>query len=312
VTEIVELESLVPVIKSPYKITKSILGTTTKVMSDKFVCSSRELNILFDQFRDKVGYFNPTSVGFQYLVSFTDRTHFENNDISVLEKNLASTGKSTDKLILNWVVAHEHDGDENELSITVRISNPINPLIMLQAALSKSPGDIDSLEMEAGSVSVSVNGATQTASEEIFELVGRWIDCCPQPQSITKINTFISKHREKVHAINSWGMPIIYSMASFLFIQKQVPEDAISYVFLLLCGFMLLRTCASKINGMISEWCHMSRMFSLFMLTGGDKNQQTKFSAKATNSTIKLVSSVSVSFLVSIAAGIFVTKLISS
>jgi hypothetical protein len=281
-------------------------------MSDKFVCSPRELAILIDKFREKIGYFNPSKSDFQYLVSFTDKTHYENSDFSVLKKNLEGTGKSTDKLILSWVVTHEHEDNENELSITVRISNPINPFIMLQAALSQSPSDIDSLEMAAGSVSISVNGATQTASEEIFELGGRWIDSGPQPQSITKINTFISTHRGKVHAVNTWLMPIVYSVASFLFIQKQTPESAISFAFLLLCGFMLIRSISSNINSMISDWCHTSRMFSLFMLTGGDQNQQTKFSAKATNSTIKLISSVVVSFLVNLVAAIFVAKLMIS
>ncbi|WP_445356351.1 hypothetical protein ACJJIC_02180 [Microbulbifer sp. ANSA002] len=311
-SDLIELEDLVPAIKSPYKVTKSILGTTTKVMSDKFVCSPRELNILFDKFREKIGYFKPTKIGFQYLISFTDKTHYENTDLTLLESNLASSGKSTDKIILNWIVVHDHDGNENELSITVRISNPINPFVMLQAILSQTPDDIDSLEMETGSVSVSVNGATQTASEEIFELVGRWVDSCPQPQSITKINTLINQHKSKIEAINTWILPIFYSIACFLFLRQLQSQDAIAYAFIMLCGFIVIRSITGKFNEMIYRWCRMSHLFSLFMLTGGDQNQQTKFLADATNSTVKLVASVLASFMVNVAAGFFVAETLIS
>lgn len=295
---------------SPYKITKSVLGTTTKILNDKFICSSKELQILFSSFRDKIDYFNPTDVGFQYLISFTDKTHYENDNLSLLERNLSSTGKCTDKLVLNWNVVHDHAGEENELSITVRISNPINPFLMLQAALSRNPDDVDNIEMEMGSVFVSVTGATQAASEEIFELVGRWIDSCPQPQSITKLNSFLAEHREKVFFLNKWLLPVIYSYASFLFLQKQLLANAVAYSFLFLCGFLLLRSLVSIINRRIDQWCGRSKQFSLFMLTGGDDNQQTKLSARATNSTIKLVLSVIASFLINLSAG-FVVLLLS-
>jgi hypothetical protein len=311
-SEVVQLDNLVSVLKSPYKMTKSILGTTTKVMSEKFICSAKELNILVDKMNEKIVYFHPTKVGFQYLASFTDKTHFENNDLSLLEKNLSSTGKSTDKLILNWVVTHEHDGCENELEITVRISNPINPLVMLQAALSRTPGEIDSLELESGSVSISISGATQTASEEVFELVGRWVDASPKPQNIMKINLFITKYSKIIHFVNMWCLPVLFLIAAFLFIQGQVINDAIAYSAVFICGFFMLRTIAGNVNYMISEWCQMSRMFSLFNLTGGDLNQQTRLSAKATNSAIKLISSVSASFILNVLAGFFVANLFSS
>lgn len=296
---------------SPYKVSSGILGTSTKLMPDKFVLSEKELGLLFDKLRSKFSTFNPSEIDFLYLVSFTDRSHFEHHDLKILHEVLNGSAKKTEKLSLTWTMKHQHDGIENSMLVTIRISNPINPFVMLQAALSKTPGDIENLEVEMSSVSISVQGATQDTSEEIFELVGRWVDACPTPQGITNINTIISNHRKKIKFMNFWVLPLLYSVACFSFLQEINFETAslnnvAPYMFLMICGFMYLRTVTSNVNNWITEWCRSSRLFSLFMLTGGDKNQQTAYAASSMNSTVKLVASVILSFAVNVAAGIFI------
>lgn len=306
-SEVMDARDLADV-SSPYRVTKSFLGTNTKIMSDKFLCSQKEIFGLCESFQEKLSYFKPSKIGFQYLVSFTDNTHFENSNLNRLDGRLSSSGKRTNKLILNWVVVHEFEGEENELSITIRISNPINPLVMLQAALSQSPGDIDNIEMEAGSVSVSVNGATQSVSEEIFELVARWIKGCRKPYSITRINSTISKHRYKIFWLNNWLFPIVYAFGCFFYIKDMEPQVSNSYLFIFLCGFIILKSLSNSVNRNIERWCHTSRMFSLFDMTGGDSNQQTEYAAKSKNSTIKLIGSTFLSLILNLISGYVVAK----
>lgn len=310
--KIADLQDLTPVLSKPYTITRSNLGATTKVINKKFICSIKELRFLFDSMGEKINYFQPSKAGFQYLVSFVDNTHYENNDLSLLEKNLSHSGKSTEKLIMNWVIGHEHEGVENEMSITVRISNPINPLVMLQAIMSKKPGDVDNIEFETGSVCVSVNGATQNTSEEIFSIVGRWTDNCPKPYSITTLNTLINTHSEKIEFLNYWVFPVLFCAVAFLYLKSMPSAEVVPYSFIAFAAFMFFRAAAQNLNRKINGWCHTSRMFSMFMLTGGDSNQQTKFAAKSKNSTIKLVGSVCLSFALNIAAGIVVAFYIDS
>ncbi len=303
------LQDLTPALSSPYTLTRSNLGATTKIINKKFICSIKEVLILSDALREKIKYFQPSKAGFQYLVSFTDNTHYENNDLALLEKNTSHSGKSTEKLILNWVIGHMHDGIENEMSITVRISNPINPFIILQAVMSKNPRDVDNIEFETGSVCISVNGATQNTSEEIFSIVGRWIDSCPKPYDFTTINMAIRKHSNKIEFMNYWILPILFCVIVFLYL-KNIQSSMVSpYVFLALSSFILLRAASQILNNKIENWCHTSRTFSMFMLTGGDSNQQSQFAAKSKNSTIKLVASVSLSLILNVTAGIATTML---
>lgn len=311
-TELVSLDDLAHPLAKPYIITRSKLGSTTKVIEEKFVCSSREIKLLFDSIGEKIGSFAPSKAGFQFLVSYTDSTHYENSHLSTLEKNVSNSNKCTEKLILSWKIAHEYDGTENEMSITVRISNPINPIVMLQAAMSQDHTEADLLSFEDGSVSVSVHGATQITAEEIFSIVQRWAEACPQPQSITGINSAIHQHSEKIEFLNFWVFPVLYTVCGYLFLSKVDVQESVPYAFVAFSGLVLVRNAAQNLNHKINIWAHYSRKFSLFLLTGGDQNQQTKIAARSKNHTIKLVGSVVVSFVVNIAAGIVLAKYILS
>jgi len=305
-SELVDLQELAPALSKPYVVTRSTLGATTKVLRDKFICTPNQVHRLHESIGEKIVSFQPSKAGFQYLLSFTDNTHYENNDLDSLAKTVENSGKKTEKLILNWMIGHEYEGVENEMSITVRISNPVHPLVMLQAAMSQDHNDTDSLEFEMGSVSVSINGATQNTSEEIFSIVKRWIASCPQPASVTGLNNVICEHMGKISFINYWFFPIIFSVCCYFILTGFPQEIVVEYSFLAFVAFMTIRVASQHINNQIEEWASSSRKFSMFLLTGGDQNQQTKISAKSKNSSLKLFFSVSASFLINVAAGIIV------
>ncbi len=307
-----ELQDLTGSLTKPYTVTRSKLGSTTKVIDEIFVCSPKELQTLFESIGEKIGSFNPTKAGFQYLISFTDSTHHENNDLTSLSSTFSSSDKNTDKLILNWSIGHEYDGIENEMSITIRISNPMNPFVMIQAIMSKNHMDADQLDFENGSVSISINGATQNTSEELFSIVKRWAKACPQPQSITGLNKAIYNHTDKISFLNYWVFPVLYVACAFFYL-KGLPFETIQpYSFVAFVSFLFIRAGAQNINKKIQRWSMTSRMFSLFMITGGDANQQTKIAAKSKNNTIKLIGSVALSFVINILAGYIVATYIIS
>lgn len=311
-SDIIEVEDRIRQISNPYVHTKSKLGSTTKLIDEKFVCGPSEVESLHDSMSEKLSFFKPTRLGFQYLISFTDNTQHENTYLDSLRDTISKTGKCTEKLIINWVVGHEHDGEENELSVTVRISNQVNGIAMLQAAMSSDHSEADELDLADGTVSVSVHGATQNVAEEIFSLVTRWASGCPQPQSITEVNRTIRKHQNKIATLNYWVFPLLFTACAFFFLETLSIEVIQPYVFLAFAGFMAIRTAAHEINHKVDRWCDYSDKFSLFMFTGGDGNQQTKITAKSKITSLKLIGSVLFSFSINVAAGVVVATYLVS
>lgn len=245
---------------------------------------------LHESLAEKFRQFSPTSAGFQYLLSFGDNTHFEHTDLSALNGAVKNCGKTTDHAVLKWIIRHPIDGLENELTVIVRITNPINPLVFLQAALSKSPEDIDNLQFEGGAVSVSVDGAGQIAAEEIFAVVGKWINSRPQPQYVTTIHEVFEQHMAKFKFVNYWLLPALVALSLFLYLWKQTPAQiAIPALFAAMIYHGYTKNIAIEVNSKLDLWSRTASIFSVFSLTGGDSNQQARFASKSRNSVIKLV-----------------------
>jgi len=155
------LESSVAVLGRPYAITRSRLGAITKVYKEQYICDLPALKELLHSIGEKlVGLQDvkgtPT---FSFLISFSDQTHHDGTAGHLQGLTTIAIGKQTQRIVMRWVLKHQIDTIDNELSITIRISNPINPLVFLQAALSKSPNEIDNMEFEMGSTCVTVDGA---------------------------------------------------------------------------------------------------------------------------------------------------------
>lgn len=299
----VQLEHLTKDLCKPYVITRSKLGSTTKVIERDFICNLNDLERLYAAVTEKVTTYRPTKAGFQYLLSFSDCTHIENDHINSLYQSVNGSEKCTDKVIFNWIIAHEMDGFENEMSITVRISNPMNPFVMLQAALSKNHSEADGLDFEDGSISVSIHGATQTSSEELFAIVGRWAKGCTQPKSVTGSNIFISKHIKKLRFLNRWVLPILYAFICVIYLATQSGDILHSLTLAGFVSFLLLRDATALFNHYIEKWAQFSTRFSLFSLTGGDQNQQSAYIAISSKSNTKLILATISSFIVNLAAG---------
>lgn len=299
------IQQLAAVMSRPYTLTKSRLGTVTKVFSKNFLCNEQGVYELNGAVLEKLRFLNPTQHGFQYLISFSDKTHCEHHEIATLPGIVRHSGKMTERLILKWVIKHTVDESYNELTAIVRIANPINPLILLQAALSKSTEDIDNLDFEGGSVSVSVDGAGQITAEEIFSVVARWIDSRPQPQYFTTLHETIVKNQDKIEFLNHALLPTLIAMASFIVLWKHTPPSlSIPFIFGAIVIHSYAKSLAESFNRRIEHWCRKSRLFSVFQLTGGDTNQQAKFAVRSKNSIVKLIASTALSFILNVLAGI--------
>ncbi|ENM5863873.1 hypothetical protein ACPFUK_002411 [Vibrio cholerae] len=302
-SDVASLEDMTASLSKPYVATRSKLGSTTKLIEQKFTCGCRELLGLQAAIGEKLRYLNPTKAGFQFLVSFTDSTHYENTNLADLENVISSSDKCVDKVILNWIIAHYLDGIENEMRITVRISNPINPLTLFQAALSKDHSEFDNLDFELGAVSVSVNGATQNTSEEIFNIVSRWAKAAPNPQSFVTIHQKIQNNLPRIFIMNDWVFPMLFVFGCFFWLKMLPVSDVQPYSLLAFCSFMFVRSAAANFNSRIDAWARRSQVYSIFNITGGDKNRQTKVAARSQNSTLKLIGSVILSLIVNLIAG---------
>ena len=204
------LQKSVTVLGKPYTVTRSKLGAITKVFDQKYICDLLSLKSLFQDIGEKLSRSDPSETPkFSFLISFDDKTHHDGVVPDFQNLTTMPIGKLTDRVVLQWSVVQLIDGMDNELSITIRVANPINPLMFLQAALSKSASDLDNSEFESGPTCVTVDGATQSYSDEVFLIVQKWIDGRNKPHMSVTVSKLYEKFEWYIDQFNSTILPTL-------------------------------------------------------------------------------------------------------
>lgn len=301
-----ELINTVGILGRPYAITRSRLGAITKVYKERYICDLTSLKELFQSIGEKLGGLKVNGIpAFSFLISFSDQTHHDGAASDLQGLSTIPIGKQTERTVMRWLVKHDIEGIENELSITIRISNPINPLIFLQAALSKSPSEIDNMEFEMGSTCVTVDGAGQGYADEIFLRVKNWMEARNKPHPFIEIENFYLKYEWWIDQLNSSLMPLLAITALSLYVAgKTSQSEQITSIPILIAVLFVLQTAGGGLNGKMRRWASKSGRMSVFAITNGDQDAVTKNAANARNGFLKLVGSGVVSFVLNIAAGL--------
>jgi hypothetical protein len=301
-----DLSTSVAILGRPYAITRSRLGAITKVFQDRYLCDLPSLKELFNSVGEKLaGLKIEGTPAFSFLISFSDQTHHDGATNDLQSLSTIPIGKQTERIVMRWVVRHDLDGTPNELSITVRISNPVNPLVFLQAALSKSPNEIDNMEFEMGSTCVTVDGAGQAYADEIFLRVKNWLGARNKPHAFVDVSRFYSRYEWWIDQLLISLLPLLFVSAAAIYTAKFHPTSQLTAAPVLVAGFFVLGNIGAKINSKMNWWAKRSSRISLFTITNGDLDAITKTAASAKKSLIKLVLAGTLGFFANVAAGLF-------
>ncbi len=307
-----ELQTVLAPLGKPYTITRSRLGAITKIMQDRYVCDLSSLKELVSNISEKLTSIpeQTKSPEFSCLISYDDKTHHDGVSEVLGNVTRIPIGKQTDRVVLHWSIFHKIDDENNELTLTIRISNPVNPLVFLQAALSRSANDVDNIEFEMGSTCVTVDGVPHYYADEIFLRMQKWIDARSKPHPYISISEVYSKYEWYLDNMNSVIFPIlIVTCVSFYLFEKYPISFLITVNQIVFCLYFALQTIANRVNNKMALWAKRSRYISLFRITNGDEDASIKFAAIAQNSFLKLAFTTVTSFLLNIAAGIVCSKL---
>lgn len=301
-----ELAHAVAIFGRPYAITRSRLGAITKVYPERYICDLGSLKELFQSIGEKLaGLKVKGTPSFSFLISFSDQTHRDGVATDLSGLTTIPIGKQTERTVMRWVVKHDIEDFENELTITVRISNPINPLVFLQAALSKTPSDLDNMEFEMGSTCVTVDGAGQGYADEIFLRVKSWMEARNKPHPFIEIEKIYSKFEWWIDQLSVSLLPLLVIAALSLYMASKVTQpQQITSIPILMALFFVIQAVGRKLNGKMSVWAKKSGHMSVFAITNGDQDAITKNAASAKNGFLKLIGSGALSFSLNIAAGI--------
>lgn len=291
----------------PYLFKKSRLTTTTKVYTSKYVCDLPSIKVLLQSINDKLDEKSRSSDDhdFNFLISFSDNTHSDGSIEHILSEKNLDTDKRTERIVLNWKVKYYDLNIINEIEVTVRISNPINPLIFLQAALSKSPSEIDNIEFEMGSTCVTVEGADQSYAEEIFLRTKNWMNARSKPYTYMDIGGFYKKYEWVLDQSIISLIPILLVTVISFYISEDIDiKTQIAFVPVLVAFFFVFKSIGIKLINRMSSWAKRASFIGLFSVTQGDKDYLSEMIASSKNGSIKIGATLFISIFINIISGL--------
>jgi hypothetical protein len=304
-----DLEKALDVLGKPYSITKSKLGAITKIYSDRYVCDIESLKSLIKTINEKLKSIDSSDDEFSFLISFNDQTHFDGVQ-EIFSKKTFETDKITDRIVFKWSLETMIGDTKNNLSITVRISNPINPFMFLQAALSKSPNEIDNIDFELGSTCVTVDGATQHYADEVFLHVKNWINARNKSYNSFDVGTFYKKYEWFIDQTLTSVFPLLVVIVISFYIKSKEQQLQMLMIPVITSLFFVVRSVASKLTLKMTSWAQKSNKLSLFQITSGDDNKLTKSLSVSRNSSLKIILVFVFSFSVNTASAVVAALLI--
>lgn len=307
-----EVANIDALVGKPYSVTRSRLGAVTKLFEDKYICDLSAIKELMQSIGEKASEISHArGPEFTFLISFDDKTHRDGVLQDLDDGRSIPIGKKTDRVVMRWDAYQDINGVENNISVTVRISNPVNPLVYLQAALSKSPNEIDNMEFELASTCVTVDGARQAYADEIFLLAQNWIKARKKPHSFLGVGEVYRKHSGVFNSINSSVLPLVAISVISIAVSRQLEvDDQITVMPMIIGFFFVIRSFAKWLNKKMVGWSAKSQNISLFEITNGDKDNLTRIAAQANNSAAKLIGSWVFSFTASVAGAVATMRLL--
>jgi hypothetical protein len=297
-----DITTVTSILGKPYAITRSRLGAISRIFGDKYVCDSTALHELFQSISEKLSSIQASETPkFSFLISFSDKTHHDGVTSDLNQLVTIPIGKQTERVILRWVIPHKIENIDNELSVTIRISNPINPLVFLQAALSKSPDEVDNMEFETGSTCVTVDGATQNYADEIFLRIQNWMNARNKPHAFVDIDQIYKRYEWHIDQLNVSLFPLAVISALSLYCANSFNyQEQLTIIPILMGSFFVLQSFGRRLNINMAKWARRTMHISMFQLTNGDNDFLTKMTSRAKNNFLKLTSSGIFSILLNV------------
>lgn len=278
----VQLDGQIAPLSRPYQLTKSRLGTISRIYDKKYLCNFSYLKDLVSSIGEKVNSDSHISdLEFSYLISFSDKTHIDGTAIEeLISDTKISTDKLTDRIILSFFYKETINGEANEITLTIRIANPVNPLLYLQAALSKDNSSaVDNIEFEQGVTCVSITGTSLSKAEEFFLRIQGWINSCPPLYKSFDLNNLYSKYEKFFDLINNLLIPIIITISSIDVIKNYYKPE---HLYLVPVIFLISNGLGNVINIKLAQFVRKTVIGHIFELTSGDRNNISKLTNNAT------------------------------
>lgn len=254
-----------------------------------------------------------------YLL-FEDKTAIDFGGWAEFEAFRWTSPKTTKEVRLSWHFLLSVQGYEmpQQHALTVKLCADAKPFELLQAMLSKHPAEDDNSPINFAPTVCRVDFISHSIGQELITVVEDWNQGLPQPETESDLFNKLEDHKKLIAQVIDYSTPVLFAIASLGILRKIYPPVQAGEpmtvgvavgVMTWLIGSLIAIYLSEKTSKHLANSAHHALdkygMHSMFRLTNGDENRNSKIKSANKKQIRSFVISTTLSFSLNVAAGIF-------
>lgn len=278
--------------------------STTQLYHEPVIVGSRSLVELAQKVQDKLLRTRVTNekTSFSAVISFESESQTRISDVDRLATFDWNTSERTRQITLSWDFHCQIDGvhESEQYTLSVRVSETMNPAQLVQAMFSRNPDEADRIEIDMACVVCFVRYHDAYLARELLQVVSDWHRALRKPAPVFDIARKAVEHRRYIDYFLRVSFELIIPLGGIgLFwhwaqarVDESITVDLLAtfgvwfFSFVLFLG--LARQLAKSMYRAIDRRLLGLLRTPILELTNGDQNRMTEAMAKKQNHLMKL------------------------
>ncbi len=306
-------------LKSLFYITTGKLDTNIKAFKEKIIIETGDLIELDKRVNEKLSNHNIVTsiVAVNILIdknqliqygTWDEFQKFDGNRFSEKVKEITMTWDFLVKLP-NFIKPQRH-------SMAVKITSETNFAALFPTLVSGNFSDIDEAEMMMAPVVCQVNFINHLLSDELINIVQKWVTTREVSPEVTKFITFCKKYKRIIAKTIHYTLPLLFALSAYVYLDiyknklsvelnNDVFFNVIIWFFLSLVGIFVFYKIGHQIAIISYNALHDYGEHAIFNLTQGDKRKQKEIKNKNKKEFRKFLFSTATSVIIDVLVPVF-------
>jgi hypothetical protein len=298
--------------------------STQKIFSRPILVTLQSLIDLDERVHEKLSAHQLNGIVASIDVAFDDNTTIEFGTLSDFESYRWTTAKTTREIRMRWQFLMAIKGYEipQQHALTIKLCSDARPIEILQALLSKHPGEDERSIIGSAPLVCRVDFISATVGQELIAVVGDWSDGLQGPIRPNKLVKTAVKRKKEIEAIICHATPVLIALASTAYLHRYFESstlyaslsigDGVKLMSWLMYTLILVYVSQKMARSLAKSSMNSLQklgIYSVFALTNGDGMRQQALDRVNRRLLVRFFASSGLSFVINVVSGVFTAVL---
>lgn len=280
------------------RIASASRNSVSQFYSERVQVTAASIDDLNRKVKDKLNLHHIGNIQLNLSIQFQNDKTITCSSPEELQGYDFKTEARTQCMTMKWSFVFDAigDGQDHLHSVYVRVSEKLNPALVLQKMMSNHTEDVDSLDGDAfATVACKVDFIDSRFSSELLAIVNDWVRSLPRAEATFGIVNWLNRYEDRISKLIRVTLPALVLLGYIGYWLARMPTEQTSSVRIAVAwivgGSALLYVTQYLSSAFVKIFEKQLRIICnvpVFQVTSGDGQRMTNYLAKSQKSLFKL------------------------